>query len=44
MTSFFAKIDSTIDGDVCFYDSLFDFAVAFMRMDTNVNPSILSNI
>jgi len=46
MKSYFAKIDSTIDRDVCFYDSLSDFAVASMRMDTitNVDPSILSNI
>ncbi|XP_014618221.1 uncharacterized protein [Glycine max] len=44
MACCFAKNDLTIDSDVCFYDKLLDFTVTSMRMDANLDPSILSNI
>ncbi|KAG4983142.1 hypothetical protein JHK87_027891 [Glycine soja] len=44
MADCFAKNGLTIDRDVCFYDSLLDFTVTSMRMDENLDPSILSNI
>ena len=44
MTNSLAKNGLTIIRDVCFYDNLRDLHVTSLRMDANVDPSILSNI
>ena len=44
ITNCFTKNDLTIDRNVCFYDSLSDFVITFMRMNINVDSFILSNI
>jgi len=44
MTISFVKNGLIMGSDVCFYDSFLDFVVTSMRMDANVDPSILSDI